>query len=392
MFDKKKFVLTMIVSLLLVFMTACTVQEEAPAVSYPAPETNADLAVIAEGEILPLEDRMLSFDSGGILSRMLVEEGQWVQAGDVLAVLGDTSALDAQRAVLDLDLLKAQQALDDLNQNADVNREQAWQKVLDAQEAYDAAQQAYDEFDKEAYEDDLEQAEEDIIDARKEVEEAKDNLAEYQDLDPENATRQRYEDDVEQAEDALNEKLRAKSALQNEYERIETAYVEAKAVLQVAQEEYQKREDGPEADQLAQLEAQIESIEAQITTVEKDLDSMILKAPFSGEVVRVYVDSEEFVAPGTAVVWLADTRQWIVESTDLTELDVAELVAGQTVQIEAEAFPDELFNGTIDRIYSYPIKTQGDVLYTVRITLDKDQTLPALRWGMTLTLTFDEEF
>jgi len=389
MFDKRKLAFLIVVLLLVISITACTVQEEEPAVTYPEPASNADLAVVAEGEVLPVEDRMLSFDSGGILNNVPVEEGQTVQAGDVLAVLGNTSALDAQRAALDLELLTAQQALDDLQQNADVDREQAWQAVLDAQEVFDAAQQAYDELDQDAYEDDLEQAEEEIIDARQKLEDARDDLAEYQDLDSENATRQRYEDDVEQAEDALNEKMRAKTALQTEHDRIESAYVEAEAALQVAQEEYQNREDGPDADQLAQVEAQIESIQAQIAAVEEELDNLTLTAPFAGEVVRLYYTADEFVAPGMTILRLADTSQWVVESTDLTELEVAELAVGQSVQIEAEAFPEERFSGTIERISSYPEKQQGDVLYTVRITMDADQTLPALRWGMTVTLTFE---
>ena len=385
--NKKKFLLVgAVLFLSLVLLIACT-EEEIPVVVDSSSTPTGNLGTIAEGEILPVDERSLAFKTGGVLNQVNVEEGDWVQAGDVLAILGDTTALDAQMAVLELELLTVQQNLDDLNQNADVDREAAWQVVLDTQDAYDAAQEAYDEFNKDDYEDDLEQAEEDIIDAQQAVDDAKDELADYLDLDAENATRKRYEDDLDVAEDNLNEKQRAKSALETEWHRIESVYLTADAALKVAQEEYEKRKDGPDTDAVEQLEAQISSINAQLTAVEEEIKSLILTAPFEGEIVKLYYAENEFVSPGSIVMLVADTSEWVVESTDLTELEVAKLFIGQTVSMEADAFKGDNFTGVVDRISSYPESKQGDVLYTVHIKIDEGE-VPELRWGMTLMLIF----
>lgn len=385
--NKKYWLIGIVLVMSLVLMTACIEADDPAVVEYPVTALE-NLSTMAEGEVLPVEDRALAFDTGGILSQVVVEEGDWVQQGDVLAVLGNTTTLDAQKATREFELLTAQQLLDNLNQNADVDREAAWQAVLDAQDAYDTAQAEYDAYDADGYDDDLEKAAEDIVNARQDVEDAEDDLADYLDLNEDNATRVRYEDTLERAQDTLNEKLRAKTALKTEHDRIESQFTAAEAALLVAQDQYGKHEDGPDADALAQVNVQIESIQAQLTAVEEEIAKLTMTAPFSGEIVAVNYAEQEFISPGSIIFRLADTRDWIVESTDLTELEVTGLSIGQSVSMEADAFEGETFTGMIDWISSYPESKQGDVLYTVHITIDEGD-VPDLRWGMTLTLTFD---
>ena len=384
---KKNWLIGIFIVLSLVLLTSCAEEETPAVVEYPSTSLE-DLGTIAEGEVLPVDDRMLSFEVSGVISDMYVEEGEWVDQGDVLAVLSGTTALDAQKTALELELLIAQQALDDLNQNADVAREEAWQAVLDAQDNYDEAQQDIDEFDEDEYEDDLERAKEDIVTARQDVEDAEDDLSDYLDLDKDNATRISFEDALERAEDTLNEKLRDKTALETEYDRIKSQYLAAEAALQNAYDEYDKYEDGPNADDLAQANAQIESIQMQITAVEEEIAKLTMIAPFAGEIVKANYAENEFVSLGSVMFLLADTSEWIVESTDLTELEVADLSVGEIVNMEADAFEGVAFTGMVERISSYPETKQGDVLYTVHIAIDEGD-LPELRWGMTLTLYFD---
>jgi multidrug resistance efflux pump len=141
---------------------------------------------------------------------------------------------------------------------------------------------------------------------------------------------------------------------------------------------------------LASLTAQIESLEASQTAVKKQLEKLELKAPFDGQVMEIYIDESEFASPGQPVIVIARTTQWIVETNDLTELEVVNIHEGQPVSIEAEAFPGETFSGTVDFISDFPEMDQGDVLYTVRIVINS-QDLPALKWGMSVTISFEEE-
>jgi len=371
----------------LLSMTACGTVNEMTTDQQTVVTSTSELPVMAEGIVLPVKDRTLAFESGGTIDRIYVEEGDEVQQGDILAELGDTASLKAQQASLNFNLIQAQQSLDNLIQNADVDREQAWRAVLDAKDTYSTTQIAYDNLDQNQYDDDIANADEAIIDAQKDVDDAQDDLDRYKDLDKDNSTRKRYQDILDKAKDTLDEKKRAKTAVENERDLIVSQFNEANAALQVAQAEFDKHANGPNSDKLALLNSQIESLNAQLTSVEDQLNKMKLTAPIDGEVVQVNYEVQEFVSPGAPVIILAETSYWRVESTDLTELEVAKLAVGQLVTMEADAFPGETFTGTVEQISSYSQMLQGDVLYTARINID-DGVLPALRWGMTLTLTF----
>ena len=83
---------------------------------------------------------------------------------------------------------------------------------------------------------------------------------------------------------------------------------------------------------------------------------------------------------------LADTGQWYVETSDLTELEVVDLEEGQKATIVADALPDVEMTGRVEEI-SQTFKSQGgDILYTVRIMVDEID--PRMRWGMTVEVTF----
>jgi len=371
----------------LLLLTACGTSVE-PTGDQPVVVPSASsLPVTAEGIVLPEKDLTLAFEGDGTVARIYVDEGDKVQKGDVLAELGDTSSLEAQQASLNFSLIQAQQSLDALIQNADVDREQAWQAVLDAKDVYSAAQTAYDDLDQDQYDDDIANADEEIIDAQSDVDDAQDDLKQYLNLDKDNETRKKYQDILDEAISTLDEKKREKIALENERDFIVSQFYAADAALQVAQAEFDKHANGPNSDKLALLNSQIESLNAQLTSLEDQLNKMKLTAPFAGEVVQINYDEQEFVSPGAPVVILAETSHWRVESTDLTELEVAKLAVGQLVTMEADAFPGETFTGTVEQINSYSQTLQGDVLYTVHISIE-DGVLPALRWGMTLTLTF----
>ena len=83
---------------------------------------------------------------------------------------------------------------------------------------------------------------------------------------------------------------------------------------------------------------------------------------------------------------LANFNSWIVETTDITELEVVKLSVGQAVSIVPDALLDLTLNGTITEISRAYIQQGSDILYTVRISVD--ETDPRLLWGMTVETTF----
>jgi multidrug resistance efflux pump len=130
-----------------------------------------------------------------------------------------------------------------------------------------------------------------------------------------------------------------------------------------------------------QAEAGVALAQAGLNAAQTALARMTLKAPFAGTVVTVLVEEGELASSGIPVVVLADMSGWQVETTDLTELDVAAIVVGDSAEVRIDAIDDEVLSGTVTEIATVSTLTRGDVTYAVTVQLDAN-TLP-LRWGMT---------
>ena len=126
---------------------------------------------------------------------------------------------------------------------------------------------------------------------------------------------------------------------------------------------------------------------AQVASSENTLANYELKAPFDGEVMDTNVSVNEMVGPETWVVTVADTSQWYIDTSDLTELDVVNVAVGQNVSITADALPGVEMTGVVQEISQTYKSQSGDILYTVRIKVNDVD--PRMRWGMTVEVTFE---
>ncbi|MFZ2361501.1 MAG: hypothetical protein WA040_19325, partial [Anaerolineae bacterium] len=86
--------------------------------------------------------------------------------------------------------------------------------------------------------------------------------------------------------------------------------------------------------------------------------------------------------PGVAVARVGGGG-WVVETTDLVELDVVRVAVGQEVEVTLDALPGETLRGMVIDVGRVPEVTLGDVTYRVRIALDDVPADLPLRWGMT---------
>lgn len=139
-----------------------------------------------------------------------------------------------------------------------------------------------------------------------------------------------------------------------------------------------------------QADAGILQAEAAVASAEDALQRMIMNAPFSGIVADIAVEKGEVVTSGIPVVTMGDFSAWLVETTDLREQDVVELEIGDPVEVTVDAIPGEVLNGTIREISQVATFDRNDVTYKVTIDLDNPDQLP-LRWGMTVFVNVDVE-
>jgi len=104
-------------------------------------------------------------------------------------------------------------------------------------------------------------------------------------------------------------------------------------------------------------------------------------------VVDVAVSIGEQVGAESRAVSVADTSAWVIETSDITELEVVDLAVGQNAEFTADALTDVTMNGVITAISQSSFTQSGDVLYTVYIAVDEVDE--HIKWGMTVEVIFD---
>ena len=154
-----------------------------------------------------------------------------------------------------------------------------------------------------------------------------------------------------------------------------------------AKYQYEISTDGVNADQLALATSRLENAQAQVKAAQSNLSNYAITAPFDGVVAEVAVKTGEQVSPETRIVSVADASAWVIETTDVTELEVVKLAVGQSVTFTADAIDGITMNGVVTEISQSSILQGGDVIYTVRIAAhDVD---PRVKWGMTVEVVFE---
>lgn len=346
---KNKLLVTLL-GLSLLFTACSTPAGTNTATPEVIPPVIADNTIVAEGRVEPIRDAEIAFNAGGVVSEVPVEEGQSVKKGDVLIRLG--SETDSKYAAAQLELVSARKALNDLLNASDEDFAQAVIDLKQAKEDYKEAVQ-YLNFVK--YSPKVPQSENYIYYIR--------NQKEVQ-------TRMRTRHFKGPASKGLITWAENDAALkQAELEKAERAYDRMK-------------EKGVDRDQLAVLEARLNAAEA-------SLAGFSITAPFDGVVADVKAKVGNSINAREIAVTVADFSNWMVETTDLTEIDVVKLSEDQPVTVKLDALPDVEFKGKILSIAKTFSENQGDIIYKVTVLLT--ETHPAMRWGMTANVTFVSE-
>jgi multidrug resistance efflux pump len=323
----------------------------------------------------------------GKVAEILVEEGKTVREGDVLVRLADREGAEAALAAAQLELATAQQAYDEFVRTEGLGRADTWQAYMDAQLVRAEAEREWEDLNVASIEDRIEDREADVRDRQEDLDEAQEEFDKYADLNEDNSTRENAEDDLERAQEDYNEVVRDLEEEIRERDTVRAVLDQALASEAEAKHQYEISLDGPNAEQLALLEDRLNNAKAQVASAENNLASYELKAPFNSEVMDINVSVNEMVGPETPAVIVADTGQWYIETSDLTELEVVDVAVGQNVSILADALPDAEMSGVVEEI-SRSFKLQGgDIIYTVRILANDVD--PRMRWGMTVEVTFE---
>jgi multidrug resistance efflux pump len=339
-----------ILGLSLLFTACSSAGNAGTATPEAIPPVIADSTIIAEGRVEPIRYAEIAFNASGVVSEVLVEEGQSVKKGELLIRLGGES--NTQYAAAQFEVAEAQKALNDLLNAADADLAQA---VIDL---------------KEAKED------------HKEAEQYLSYLKNSPKV-PQSETFLYYIHTQKGADYRTRTRHWQGPAPEVWIIEAENDVALKKASMDKAQRTYDRmKENGVDIDQLAVLEAELTAAKAKVAAFE-------VIAPFDGVVANVNVKAGSSINPGEIAVTVADFSNWLIETTDLTEIDVVELAEDEPVSVTLDALPDVELKGTILSIGQTYGENQGDVVYDVSVLLADAH--PAMRWGMTASVAFENE-
>lgn len=397
-----------------------------PAESTATAQNTTDNVIWASGKLLPAQWAALSPATGGTVQTVHVQEGDTVQAGDVLVDLDNgvlqsqvdaaaaalaeaeaardkviAGATAAQRAAAQADLAatqagvaqaeaaldqarsgvaaaEAQVAIAQAQYNELASRPSAAQRIAAQKEVdraralLDQAQAAYDQVRGDPNIGALPQAV-----ALQQATATYEAAVAAADVALQRATPQQLA--VAQAQ--INAARAQAQVAQAQVPATEAAILSAQATVQRAQAALDEVEAGATQEERAMAGARVQSARAALATAQAQLDQARVSAPFAGQVGSVTTRPGELAVAGQPLVTIGNIAGLRVETTDLRETDVTRVRVGMPVEVTFDALPGQTFQGTINRIAPMSTVEKGSTNYT--LVVDLPELDANLRWGMT---------
>ncbi|MBN2392839.1 MAG: HlyD family efflux transporter periplasmic adaptor subunit [Anaerolineae bacterium] len=331
-------------------------------------------SVRGTGTIIPAAQIPLAFDTAGTVADVLVQVGQAVLAGDVLARL-DATGLERAITQAEIALRQAQIALEVAQEPPTAAQIQTAQDAVDQAAAALHLQQINHEatLNSTLVTQSLHDAQQNY-DAR---------LEEY------NTWLEKYNNDeaaywfVDQAQQALED---AEVALTSVELAVQQATTSSGNTLAQAADQYNQAKAaldallaGASPSAVEDLALQVQAASLNLETAQENLANATLIAPFDGVVTDVGVVAGQDVGGGTPVVSLADLAQPTLE-VFLGETNLDKVAVGTEVAARFSALPAESFSGSIVQIDPQLSAANGSLsLLRVLVRVDNPQgyRLPA---------------
>jgi HlyD family secretion protein len=365
-------------------------------------------SLVASGTIEATEV-LVSAETGGRVSVVLVEEGQAVKAGETL-VRYNSDLLQAQLeqaqaglkqaqanydlvaaglpseqrqaaiAAAELELLAAERALDDLHEDAGLMAAQAQREIAAAQDAIDAASQRRSNLLSGSPEADIDAARAAVVLAEDRLDRAREDYDPYRNKPEDNLIRAGLLNKLSEAQKAYDNLVARLNNLLGEANQIDLSLAEAdlamaEAQLARAESRFARLKDGPDPKDLALAEArvvnarahlaaagaepspeqlalaasQVESAGAALAVLETQLDKLVILAPVDGTVLTRTIEPGEIGLPGSPLLSLARLDSLTI-TVYIPEDRYGTVSLGQRANVSVDSFPGQRFEAIVTRI------------------------------------------
>lgn len=336
---------------------------------YTAAQGDVALFVTGIGKIDAEFVTDLSFKQVARVAEVMVQPGDTVRAGDVLAVLvHDNEQMNYDRAVLNLQLaqLQKQDVIKPVDQSA---IEVAEANLKSAQGAYLGIQNAVSPSDLQAAQLRYQQA----LDLKTQAEKARTTANGGQ---------------VDQAYQLLDAQVGAAS-FNAEIARLQLELLKsgnhgalnaAAGRIVQAQRELDRVKAGPTQAQIDQANIAVQQAQLQVNQAAKILADMSLTAPSEGIVSAVNVQVGSVVSPSLPAIEITNVSPLHVV-VQVDEVDIHKVREGSPAKVKVDALPGIELPAAIESIALVGTNDNGIINYDVQVRLDAND--PRVRSGMT---------
>jgi HlyD family secretion protein len=344
--------------------------------TYTVEKGNLTALVGGTGSVITNQTALVSWQTTGRINEIQVAVGDTVKKDQILAKL-EYGSLPQNVILAEAELVTAKRNLDNLL-NSDAAKAQAQANLATLADALEKAKTKRESKEyKRASQNTIDEAYANYI-------VAKNNASEWE---------QRYDNVDHLPEDdpiragAFAEWAAAKAIMDRAYAN--WRYVQgmpsegeidiAEGNLALAQAQYddalrtwERLKNGPDPDDIRAAEAQIAAIEATI-------DTIYLRAPFSGTITEVSSKPGNQVAPGV-VSFRVDDLSHLQVVVEVPEIEINRLKTGMLAKVTFDAIPNKDYTGSVIEVARVANIAGGIVNFSVTIELtDADeQVLPGM--------------
>lgn len=203
---------------------------------------------------------------------------------------------------------------------------------------------------------------------------------------------QRFADeDVKRIQSLINKHL----ASQEQLDQAKLKRDVAKSALRKAQQQLQLLREGPRQEEIDQARAALAATQSALQSAERQLGYAQLISPVDGSITLRQAEAGEVVGAGQPVFKVAElTRPWV--RAYLNETDLVRVKIGQAATVSVDGLPDKTFHGRLTFISPRAeftpkaVETRElrvDLVYRVKIEVDDPEGL--LKLGMPADVVFD---
>ncbi len=357
----------------------------------PVERTNLTMTVSANGTIAAEQVVNVSPKTAGVLTKLLVKEGDRVTKGQAIAQMDDSNLQGPLRQA------QAQLAQQEVNLTRLLNGNRA-QEIAQSAAQLAEAQAKLQQLQAGNRWEDVSQAQARLNQAQAKFHQAEDDLTRFKALysagaiSQQTANQKQAERDKAQAE--VNE-MQSALALQQRGARSEEI-AQARSLVEQRQQAFNLLKAGARSEDIDTARTQVESAKGVLQTVQAQINDTTIRAAFTGLVTRKYADPGAFVTPTTAgssvssatsssILSLASTNQAVA---NVSESNIAQIKLGQTVEVTADAYPGKVFQGKVSQISAQAIVQQNVTSFEVKVALTDDAER-LLRSGMNVAMKFN---